>query len=414
MSHLSDIARAGASLVLGLALSTPSWASRADDLFDFGGASGYAPWAGVIVNEKGVLFGSTTIGGTGPCFGGAGCGTLYSLTPPAAPSLPWQFEVLYEFQGGRDGQGPQAPLTLGPHGEVFGYTTGGTSGTVFRLLPPDGARQTWQYDILYVFKGGTDGDLTAVEAPLVARAGVLYGIASGGAGSCDVNVHCGSVFRIKQDASGAWVKRTLHTFKGRPGRAGMPTWIVADDDTGALIVSTQWQGGHVLRLSPPAGGQGRPWDARIIAAFDGGGFGKRPSHLVEGAGGTVYGVSASEHGSGLVFELVPPGIDGGTWVRSVIAKVSIHQYGPDWLAAGTQGSLVGTVFGDFDFYPGAVFRLVPPGGGRDAWSLDWIWSFTHGPDRNPTNVVTGPGGHLFGILSGGDSTNGSVFELHPN
>jgi hypothetical protein len=41
-----------------------------------------------------------------------------------------------------------------------------------------------------------------------------------------------------------------------------------------------------------------------------------------------------------------------------------------------------------------------------------LWNFNRGPDRNPLNVVLGRGGNLFGVLEGGDSTNGSLFELH--
>jgi len=71
---------------------------------------------------------------------------------------------------------------------------------------------------------------------------------------------------------------------------------------------------------------------------------------------------------------------------------------------------IGTVRGDVDFFPGSVFQLSPPIGG-DAWTYTRLWNFDRGPDRNPLNVVTGRGGHLFGVLDGGDSSSGSLFEL---
>jgi hypothetical protein len=421
MARISFFARAAIPLWIamttGLALTAPSSAhAGATDLFDFDSASGFAPWAGVVVDGKGNLFGSTTIGGSGPCFGFSGCGTLYELSPPAQGEQQWQFTKLYDFQDGLDGQGPHAPLTLGPHGELFGYTTGGSFGTVFRLMPPAGARTTWRFDILYVFQGGDDGDLLYVEAPLVPKAGVLYGVASGGVANCGVNVGCGSVFRLERNADGQWMKRTLHAFQGGAKMAGEPNWIIAQGDPAPLVVSTSWRGGDVVVLTPAAGGDELAWSAKVVASFDGGGAGKRPSHLVNGAAGVVYGVAGSKRGAGIAFELVPPGAGADGWTRNIIARISDHRYGPDWLAAGTHGSLIGTVFGDFDFYPGSVFRLVPPAAmpTRPAgveWTVDFLWSFRRGPDRNPENVVTGPGGNLFGVLSGGDSTNGSVYEL---
>jgi hypothetical protein len=420
MTRNASFARAAIPFAIGLALAAPSTAQAgAADLFDFDGASGYAPWAGIIADDKGDLFGSTTIGGSGPCFGGAGCGTLYELSPPAQAGQPWQFEKLYDFQGGLDGEGPHAPLTLGPHGELFGYATGGSQGTVFRLVPPAGVRTAWRFDILYVFQGGDDGDLLGVEAPLVAKAGVLYGVASGGAAHCDVDSGCGSVFQLERGADGQWVKRILHAFQGGPRAPGEPNSIIAQGDPAPLVVSTSWRGGDVVVLTPRAGGDGTPWSAEVVASFDGGGAGKRPSHLVNGEAGVVYGLSSGEHGVGVAFQLVPPGAGAGSWTRDVIARIADHDFGPDGLAAGTNGSLVGTVFGDFDFYPGSVFRLVPPAAmpTRPAgaeWTVDFLWSFRRGPDRNPENVVTGPRGNLFGVLSGGDSTNGSVYELRAN
>jgi hypothetical protein len=77
------------------------------------------------------------------------------------------------------------------------------------------------------------------------------------------------------------------------------------------------------------------------------------------------------------------------------------------------GSLIGAIEGDFDFFAGSVFQLTPPVSGN-TWNYTELWNFNHGPDRNPLNVVTGHGGNLFGVLEGGDSTNGSLFELqHP-
>lgn len=97
-------------------------------------------------------------------------------------------------------------------------------------------------------------------------------------------------------------------------------------------------------------------------------------------------------------------------MRTTIADIADHGWGPGSLAAGAGGALIGTVEGDFDFFAGNVFKLTPPEDGG-AWTYTRLWNFNLGPDRNPLNVVTGRGGNLFGVLQGGDSTNGSLFEF---
>jgi hypothetical protein len=98
------------------------------------------------------------------------------------------------------------------------------------------------------------------------------------------------------------------------------------------------------------------------------------------------------------------------WTRTNIAAIAHGSYGPDSLAAGADGSLIGTIWGDVDFFPGAVFQITPPGNGG-AWAYAELCNFDRGPDRNPVNVVTGRSGHLFGTLNGGDSGFGGLFEV---
>jgi hypothetical protein len=96
--------------------------------------------------------------------GNAGCGTVFALSPPSGGSTSWVFNKLYDFQGGQDCSSPAAPLTLGPNCSLFGYTTGGTFGTVFQLMPPAIAGNPWTFQILYVFTGKADGNLELVKS----------------------------------------------------------------------------------------------------------------------------------------------------------------------------------------------------------------------------------------------------------
>jgi uncharacterized repeat protein (TIGR03803 family) len=69
----------------------------------------------------------------------AGCGIVFKLTPPTTPNGAWTETVLHSFSGANgDGAIPVAGLALSPTGILYGTTTsGGTAnrGTVFAVAP---------------------------------------------------------------------------------------------------------------------------------------------------------------------------------------------------------------------------------------------------------------------------------------
>ena len=121
--------------------ASPGGAWTFSILYSFAGppGDGMVPYAGVAIGTGGVLYGTTINGGTGNCtgFGQQGCGTVFSLTPPASPGGVWTEAVLYSFTGGSDGYEPLAGVAAGKGGALYGTTCcGGTVfGTVFKLKP---------------------------------------------------------------------------------------------------------------------------------------------------------------------------------------------------------------------------------------------------------------------------------------
>jgi len=92
-------------------------------------ANGYAPFAGPIVDAAGNLYGTTAWGGT------RNGGTVYKLAPQ--PDGTWKFSVLHRFTG-PDGYQSQAALVMDKKGNLYGTTTlGGTGGVgvVFKIKP---------------------------------------------------------------------------------------------------------------------------------------------------------------------------------------------------------------------------------------------------------------------------------------
>ena len=111
-------------------------AGELTDLYAFqAGNDGAYPQAG-LTNVGGILYGVTANGGGTGC-GGFGCGTIFSLTEAGATT------VLYAFQGGADGYLPLQGYLLNDNGTLYGttYEGGGTGcggtgcGTVFTFKP---------------------------------------------------------------------------------------------------------------------------------------------------------------------------------------------------------------------------------------------------------------------------------------
>ena len=116
------------------------------------GAGGANPEAGVTVGPSGVLYGTASYGGTHN-----NDGTIFKLSQVHSS---WVFSPLYEFIGGFDGAVPYGGVAIGPNGALYGTAeTRGVSdqGTVFELRPPltvcKGALCYWNQAVLHAFAG---------------------------------------------------------------------------------------------------------------------------------------------------------------------------------------------------------------------------------------------------------------------
>jgi uncharacterized repeat protein (TIGR03803 family) len=138
--------------------ATPGVAWPMGLLYTFSeGDDGYLPGSGVVIGSGGTLYGTTVTGGS------SDAGTVYALTPPAVAGGSWTETVLYSFMGGADGFEPIWTPVIGSGGVLYGTTSGGGSangGTVFSLTPPASAGGSWTHAVLYNFPTPQPGPVT--------------------------------------------------------------------------------------------------------------------------------------------------------------------------------------------------------------------------------------------------------------
>ena len=195
-------------------------------------SDGEFPFAGLVEDAQGILYGTTSEGGVDNCTGHFGCGTVYSLTPNGSGA--YIENVVYAFQNGNDGAIPKAAL-IDVDGTLYGTTTGGGaygSGVVFALTTSGSL--TW----VHAFQGGTDGAVP--EGPLLDLAGTLYGTTSkGGTVSCGAD-NCGTIFEIGTSGSGY---KVLYNFAGGKKDGANPWSGFVASRNGTLYGTTREGGG---------------------------------------------------------------------------------------------------------------------------------------------------------------------------
>jgi len=346
---------------------------------------GGAGW--LVASNSGVFYGVTPQGGSPGCTDGSGCGTVFELTPPPTAGQPWTKTVLYTFLGGGDGFEPNV-LAVGPNGVLYGITgLGGRNaaacrsgcGTVFSLTPPATPSGAWTKKGLYEFAGGADGwspwALVATSTP-DGRAEV-YGITTNGGMTC-VPVGgngCGLAFALLPPAAegGAWTKVDLHIF-GAGADGAQPGSLNLGAD-GALYITTGLGGlytcstpfpscGTVVRLEKSSPHQ--PWTETVLYDFQGLDDGAFPGALAIAKDGSIYGTTADKgaNGFGTVFHLQPSTTPGGPWTETTLYTFTRHDGpGPTWgsLITGEQGVIYGTARSGFIEAPsnGLLFRVIP-------------------------------------------------------
>jgi uncharacterized repeat protein (TIGR03803 family) len=185
----------GCGTVFKLEKTSTGWTETTT--FTFNGADGSHPYAGLTWDpRRHVFYGTTQFGGakTNNCYDEGdpvGCGVIFELDRTGTHET-----VLYSFTGQTDGSLPYANLILDPLGDLYGTTPFGGDpscrcGTVF-LFTPFG-----KFFTLHAFTGGADGAYPWAPLLLDMKKLALYGTTfQAGDLSCGEGGGCGTVFSI--------------------------------------------------------------------------------------------------------------------------------------------------------------------------------------------------------------------------
>jgi len=313
-------------------------------LHAFSGADGISPYAGVIMDAKGNLYGTSANGGTG-C-SGTGCGTVFELTSKAGGR--WTETVLHKFTADPDGAYPFG-LIQDAKGNLYGATeVGGTTGvfgTVFKVS------KAGKETVLHSFAGGpSDGAFPYLAGVIMDTKGNLYGDTFEGG---DSPYNGGVVYKLGK--SGALT--VLHSFgDGEDGLLAIGT--PAMDKQGNLYGATYRGGssgyGTVWKVSK----KGKETVLYNFCSLSNCDDGEYPyAGVILDAQGNLYGVTTEGGVSndGVVYELNTKGVL--TVLHSFAG--SDGEFPTGGLILDAQGNLYGTaVYGGSDG-SGTVWKLTP-------------------------------------------------------
>jgi uncharacterized repeat protein (TIGR03803 family) len=292
-----------AGTVFQLAPNHGKWVARVLHSFNPNDKDGTNPWAGLVVDRAGNLYGTTQIGGVFPCSPTSGCGTVFELIPNGGK---WTCKVVFNFNG-TDGAFVLGGLTPHSSGSFYGITSGGgtnDAGVVFEVTPH---MRGWTEKVLssFDYQGGW---LPQSVNPTFDATGNLYGTTYlGGA------YGGGTVFELLRKGHG-WAYKVLHDFDYKTGDGASPWAGLTLGENGTLYGTTKNGGtaqlGTLFALTFDDG----KWTEKLLHSFSGKNGSAPFSSLTLDQAGHLYGTTVlggsnlstcGGDGCGTVFEVVP-------------------------------------------------------------------------------------------------------------
>jgi uncharacterized repeat protein (TIGR03803 family) len=429
---------AGASTNAVSAVRILPHSGRESVLYRFkGGNDGAAPYAALVADAAGNLYGTTSAGGGSTVCHYGGCGTVFRLAPHGSGYIE---TVLYRFKGTSDGANPEGSLILDQRGDLFGTTLQGGSmpspvgcGTVFELVRGTDA---YAEETVHTFSDHPDG-CSPVGALLKLNSGTLLGTTTGGGsssgdGCLGYRSTCGTVFELKP-AGDKFTETTVYSFRAPPDATSPESNLlevngsiygVGDGGDGGCF-NDRYDCGAVFALRPTRSGY-----SESVLTLSGwqGSYGPHPvGGLAANANGDLFGAAPFAFSSetvfkGGIFELEPAASGYEQRYVHVFSGAPNDGNSPESAPiVDPAGIVYGTTFagGSAGCDCGTIYSLKP--GGFRQYVESIVFSFEPGAGgTNPFgSLLETKRGTLLGTASyGGSSANceygcGTVFEVTP-
>ena len=351
----------------------------------FNGINGALPEAGLIMDDLGNLYGTTSTGGNT----GANAGAVFEVVKGSGAIM-----VLASFDDPIGGQQPLGRLVMDGSGNLYGTTSLGgiflgDNGTVFEVVKDSGVITT-----LASFDGDKGSD--PKSGLVIDDSGNLYGTAYSGGANGD-----GAVFEV---VKGSGVVTLLASFDRDNGQGPYAGLVM--DDQGNLYGTTVTGGAHgdgtVFEVVK---GSGTITD---LAVFDGTNGAQPYGGLIMDDSGNLYGTTSG--GSSNVFEVVK---GSGTITPRASFGGRLGSQPMADLIKDSSGNLFGTTLGGGDDGIGTVFEVVKGSG-----TITRLVSFNGTNGWDPYgSLIMDDSGNLFGTTYFGSQNNspgnGNIFELSP-
>ena len=246
------------------------------------GSDGAEPYAGLTIDSSGNLYGTTYYGGK------YNMGTVFKTTSGGTTT------VLYSFSGvGSDGSNPWGGVVRDSSGNLYGttyYGGSGRQGVLFKLSA------TNNLTLLLTFGSGPGSGAYPHAGLILDSSGNLYGTTCQGGTS-----NLGTVFTITNNGGNPHL---LHSFTGQTTDGACPYDVLVRDSSGNLFGTTLQGGtnnvGVVFKVASTV--------TTLLHSFAGTADGSDPwAGLVLDSSGNLFGTASAggAHSSGTVFKLVP-------------------------------------------------------------------------------------------------------------
>jgi len=326
--------------------------------------------------------------GTTPEGGAEGGGVVFQLLPDGSI-------VTRDLAGATTGRNPYGGLVRTADGTLYGTTKAGganSSGTFFAITP-SGTFLT--YDLPRVVDSrGTVPSSGPVSGPMLAADGSFYAAVPGITCCSPAFVRDGGIVRLTPQ--GVVTKMSVV-----PGSISSPTGPLVAGPGGYLYGTAANFGGiqpFAFRFLPSSGQSEILHNFTVDEA-------SRPTALVLGPDGNLYGAASGLTVPDTVFRMTP---SGSVAVLHQFQAASEGTEPAAPLMVGGDGNLYGVTSRGGAFDAGTIFRISLTG------AFEVIYTFTGGDDggRPLASLIESRDGSLYGTASiGGPDGGGVVFRV---